>query len=103
TGAAAWRSGLLPPSAPRPSSTGDSTGLTLVLPKAWAESARTPDSVDYRRVVRGFETGLLLRMQRIGLVDAPRQAAANELDRVSVAAGFEFVSSRPLPRSQIAG
>lgn len=102
-GTAVWRTGVLDPSAPAGSSPGDVTRLAVELPAPWVESARTADSVDYRRVVRGFGTGLLLRLHRIGLAETPRQAAANELDRVSVGAGFELVSSRALSSSQLAG
>jgi serine/threonine protein kinase len=94
-GTVVWRAGVLDP--------GDGSRLALELPTPWFESARTTDTVDYRHVVGGFATGLLLRLHRIGLDETPRDAAANELDRVSVASGFELVSSQALPRSQLAG
>jgi serine/threonine protein kinase len=102
-GTALWRIGVLGPSGPPGSSTGQESELVLELPDPWFESARTTDSVDYRRVVSGFATGLLLRLQDTPLAETPRMAAANELDRVSVGAGFALVSNQALPRSQLAG
>jgi serine/threonine protein kinase len=96
-------SGVFDSSVPRESSTPQGNRLALDLPVPWAQSVRNPDSVDYRRVVPGSELGLLVRMQRIGLDESPRQVAAKELDRVSVADGFDLVSSRALTRSQLGG
>jgi serine/threonine protein kinase len=101
-GTALWRIGVLDRIAPG-SSAGDENQLVLELPDPWFESARTTHKVDYRRVVGGFATGLLLRLQDTPLAETPRVAAANELDRVSVGAGFALVSSQALPRSQLAG
>jgi hypothetical protein len=94
---------VLDPRAPPGPSTSDASELALELPDPWFESARDTDSVDYRRVVSGFATGLLLRLQDKPLAETPRLAAANELDRVSVGAGFAVVSNQALPRSQLAG
>jgi hypothetical protein len=102
-GTVVWRAGVLDQNALLGSNNGDASRLALELPTPWVESARTTDSVDYRHVVGGFATGLLLRLQRTGLAETPRQAAANELDRVSVGEGFELVSSQALPRSKLAG